>query len=65
MTLIKPVLLYGCETWATAKNDENKMGTFKREVLRRIYEPINDNGNWRTRHNQELYQLFSDPDIIK
>ena len=39
-TLIRPVLLYGSETWATTKNDENKIKIFERKILRRIYGPI-------------------------
>jgi len=30
-----------------------------------IYGPINDNGIWRTGHNNELYTLYDEPDIDK
>jgi hypothetical protein len=43
-TLIKPVLLYWCETWAMGKNDESKISIFERKVLREIYGPVNDKG---------------------
>jgi len=33
---IQPLLLYGCNTWATGINDENKVDIFERKVLRRI-----------------------------
>jgi hypothetical protein len=45
--------------------NEDKVATFKRKVLRKIYGPICDNGRWRIRYNNELYQLFGEPDIIK
>jgi hypothetical protein len=64
-TLIKPVLLYGCETWAMGKNDESKISIFERKVLRKIYGPVNDKGKWQIRYNNELYQLLGEPDIIK
>lgn len=44
---IRPVLTYGCETWSVAKGDEEKMNIFKRKVLRRIYGPVMDNGEYR------------------
>jgi hypothetical protein len=64
-TLIRPVLLYGCETWAINGSNEDKVATFERKVLRKIHGPICDNGRWRIRYNNELYQLFREPDIIK
>ena len=27
-TLVRPVLLYGCETWKITKNDERKLNSF-------------------------------------
>ena len=64
-TLIRPVLLYGAETWATTKCDKNKIRTFERKILRRIYGPVNEGGRWRIRYNDELYQLFNEPEIVK
>jgi hypothetical protein len=32
--------------------------------LRRIYGPINENGQWRCRYNTELYELYKDTDIV-
>jgi hypothetical protein len=63
-TIIKPALMYGCETWSLLQNAENKLGTFKRKILRRIYGPINENGQWRCGYNTELYELYKDIDIV-
>jgi hypothetical protein len=57
-TLIRPVLLYGCEIWAINIYYEEKIAIFEIKVLRKIYGPICDNGRWRIRYNIELYQLF-------
>jgi hypothetical protein len=57
-TIIKPALMYGCETWSLLQNAENKLGAFKKKFLRRIYGPINENGQWRCRYNTELYELY-------
>jgi hypothetical protein len=64
-TLIRPVLLYGCETWASNRYNEEKIVIFKGKVLGKIYGPSCDNGRWRIRYNNERYQLFGEPDIIR
>ena len=35
-TLVRPVLLYGCETWKITKKDERKLNSFQYQCLRRI-----------------------------
>ena len=37
-TLVKPVLMYGCETWKMNKSDENKTDVFQSRCLRRIFK---------------------------
>jgi hypothetical protein len=54
--------MYGCESWSLTKNGENKINIFEIKILRKTYGPTNDNGDWRIRYNQELY---NEPDIIK
>jgi hypothetical protein len=39
-TLIKPVLMFGAETWVLSKADELRLGVFERKILGRIYGPI-------------------------
>jgi DNA-binding MarR family transcriptional regulator len=31
---------------------------FDRKILRRIYGPVQDKDQWRSRYNKELYDLF-------
>jgi hypothetical protein len=57
-TVIRPALLYGRETWAINKYNEENITIFERKVLRKIYGPTCDNGIWRIRYNYESYQLF-------
>jgi len=64
-TLIRPVLIYGAETWALSKQDEYRLSIFERKILWRIYGPVIDKGEWRIRTNQELYQLYDEKDIVK
>ena len=63
-TLIKPVLMYGSETWVLNENDQKKLGTFERKILRKIYGPVNEKGEWRIWYNKELYELYKSSDII-
>lgn len=62
-TMIRPVLIYGCETWAMTKNSENLINAFERKILRRIFGPINDQGIWRIRYNRELYQQYKEAEL--
>jgi hypothetical protein len=63
---IRPILIYGAETWVLTKDeDEHRLSIFERKILRRFYGPVMDRGRWRVRTNQELYQLFGENDIVK
>ncbi|KAL4088534.1 hypothetical protein QTP88_023628 [Uroleucon formosanum] len=66
-TLIRPVVLYGSETWPLRKAEQMRLEVFERKILRRIFGPCKDDqtGEWRKRHNQELQNLFQRPDITK
>jgi hypothetical protein len=46
-TLIRPVLLYGSETWVLTKREENQLLVFERKVLRTICGPQIENGVFR------------------
>jgi len=37
-TLVRPVLMYGCETWKMNKSEDNKIRAFQRRCLRRIFK---------------------------
>ena len=63
-TLIKPVLIYGAETWVLSKADELRLGVFERKILRRIYGPICEGVKWRSRYNEELYRLYDETDLV-
>ena len=64
-SLIMPVLLYGAEAWTLSKSDEHALGVFERKILRKIYGPYSDNGEWRIRWNHELYEIYGDVDIAR
>jgi hypothetical protein len=63
-TLIHTVLTYGNETWTLSKKSENALSIFERKILRRIYGLVQDDGQWRIRCNKELYELYSEPNLV-
>jgi hypothetical protein len=63
-TLIRPVLAYGSETGVLSKSDEAFLGVFEGKILRAIFGPTNDNGEWRIKYNDELYTVYKENDIV-
>jgi hypothetical protein len=39
ITIILPVVLYGCKTWSLTVREEHKLRMFENRVLRRIFGP--------------------------
>jgi hypothetical protein len=62
-TFIKPVLMYGAETWVLSKADELCLGVFERKILR-SYGPICEETTWRSRYNEELDCLCNETDLV-
>jgi hypothetical protein len=61
--IVKPVV-FGSETCAKTEMDMNRLGTWERKILRRIYVPAADQGTWSLKTNQELRELYKDLDIV-
>jgi hypothetical protein len=54
----------GSETWVLSQSDDASLGVFERKILRAIFGPTNDNGEWRIRYNNELHTLYKENDIV-
>ena len=65
-TLVLPLVLYGCETWPLTLREESRLRLFENRILRRIFGPEKDeNGEWRSLHNEELHSLYRSPNIFR
>ena len=63
-TVIRPIVTYASENWCMVKDDERMISTWERKILRRIYGPKFENGEWQSRGNMELYGLYQEPQIV-
>ena len=66
ISIILPVVLYGCETWSLTLREERKLRVFENIGLRRIFGPRRDEvtGEWRRLHNEELNDLYFSLNIV-
>ena len=66
-TIILLVILYGCETWSLILREERRPRVFESKVLRRKFGPKRDEetGEWRKRHNVELYDLYPSSNLVQ
>ena len=39
--MIRPVVRYSSETWTVTAKDENNLRIFERQILRKIFGPVN------------------------
>jgi len=64
-SVIRPIAVYGCETWALKESIIQKLSVFERKNLRKIFGPTKEaKGNWRIKTNKELDELIKHRNII-
>jgi hypothetical protein len=64
-TLIRPVVTYGAKTLTMTKKEEKALLIFERKIIRRIYGPKYEDGEWKIRTNRELEELNKGKNIVK
>jgi hypothetical protein len=66
LTLIRPVVTYASETWTLTEKDDMRLRIFERQILRKIFGPIQiGKGIWRIRNNAELDRVINGADIVR
>jgi hypothetical protein len=65
-TIILLFVLCGCETWSLRLRERCRLMIFENRVLSTIFGPERDEvtGKWRRPCNEELYALYSSPNIM-
>jgi hypothetical protein len=64
-TIIRPVVTYSSETWTLTTKDENNLRTFERQILKKIFVPVNIDNIWRIRSNIEIDKLIEGADVVR
>jgi hypothetical protein len=59
LSIILPVVLYGCETWSLTLREERRLKVFENRVMWRMFGSKTDGvtGERRKLHNKELNDL--------
>jgi len=64
-TVIRPVVVYGCETWVLKENIIQKLSVFERKILRKVFGPTKKkDGSWKIKMNIDLDKLIQHRNII-
>lgn len=58
------VEMYGLRLGQEEQHITALLKVWERNVLRKIFGPLNEYGSWKICENCELEQLFGDPNII-
>lgn len=64
-TLVRPVVIYGAETWTLKDTDVKILRVFERRILRKIFGPVRTYEGWRERYNAELDELVEGKDGVR
>jgi hypothetical protein len=65
MTLIRPDVTYAYGSWKLTVRDIINSLVFDRQILGKLFGPIQYEGRWRIRSNNELQKLIKGEDVIK
>jgi hypothetical protein len=51
--MVQAAVVFGSETWVVPEMDMKRLGTWEREILRRIHGPVVEQEMWGIRTDQE------------
>jgi hypothetical protein len=62
---MRPTVTYACEVWVLKETINNKLMTFERKLLRKIFGPTKErDGTWRIKTNDESDELIRHKNVI-
>jgi hypothetical protein len=64
ITIIRSIIMYGCEGWTMSKHMEEALGVWYRKILRSVYGPKMDTSGWRNHTNKELQDQYRSADTV-
>jgi hypothetical protein len=64
-TMLRPVVMYTSETLTFKAKDENNLRIFERQILSKIFGPVNIDSVWRIRNNMETDELIEGANIVR
>ena len=57
-TLVHPVVTCGAETWSRTVADKSAYRSVERRIIRKVFGPVRDRGEWRIHYNEEFNELI-------
>jgi hypothetical protein len=63
--MIRPVFTYWSETGTLTTIDENNLRIFERQILRKIFGPVNIDNIWKIRNNMDIDKLIEGTGIVR
>lgn len=63
-TIIRPIVIFASETWTLGINTQKMLKIWERKVLRKIYGGKKTEDGWERRTNNELAELYHEPNIV-
>jgi hypothetical protein len=46
-TIIRPIVIYGCEGWTMSEHMEEALRVWERKTLKKVYSPKTGTNGWR------------------
>ena len=63
---MKKIKVVGIHSRSLTLREEFRLRVFENRNLRRIFGPkMDENGEWRRFHNEELHSLYRSPNIVR
>ncbi|VVC28137.1 Hypothetical protein CINCED_3A024332 [Cinara cedri] len=62
-TYLRPIVTYVCKTWSSTQGDEERLQSFERKILKKVYRSVYDLGSFQRRTIENLQNLLYKPSL--